>query len=613
MESLILNQFKKLTQDHKSNLLGKIYESNFSNLGFGLIALFILHIPIVFIDYLKFKNGMWNINPGYKYIFLMHGILYIFLINSLLSYFLFKTKVHDPIKRNYFCYVCSLIIQIWCAIFSSIDQMLFGDISIYIISIFCLPVFFKFKSGLEFFKLSLAQLIFFLSLPIFQSVPERSEGLLINSIVAVILAFIASRISFSFKIRELASHSIILEQKEELTAEKIKVKEATKSKNELVANMSHEIQSQMNGVIGILQLLDSTQLGEEQKEYVTILDSSVKNLLTLISDILDFTRMEAGKTELENNPFDLHNLIKEILSISSSISSLKNNVVKSNISPNVPKYIAGDRIRLSQILLNLLSNAIKFTKSGLINLNISALDSQSSDIVLKFEVKDTGIGIPKSRLDTIFETYTKGEISNSKEYRGAGFGLAISKKLVEMMNGKLEVESIEGKGSNFYFSILTNNCDHLFTKENLIAEQKPEIKTIDATLKKTPLKILLVDDNEINIKLGKKVFEKLGYEVKTAYDGMEAVESCQKNLFDIIFMDLRMPVLNGFEATELINKSKANKTDKPLIIALTANANSIDRERCFKLGMVDFILKPLDVSRIKEYIFHIIEKYKINP
>ena len=161
-------------------------------------------------------------------------------------------------------------------------------------------------------KLGFAQTLFIFIIPIFQSVPERTEGLWVNSTVAVILAFIASRISFSFKIRELASHAIILQQKEELTAEKNKGEVATQSKNEFIANMSQEIQSQMNGVIGILQLLDGTKLSEEQKEYVTILDSSVKNLLTLISDILEFTRMEAGNTELEHNPFDLPYLIKEI-------------------------------------------------------------------------------------------------------------------------------------------------------------------------------------------------------------------------------------------------------------------------------------------------------------
>ncbi len=612
MESLILNQFKKLGEQHKSSLFNKICESNFSNLIVGLIALFLLHIPIIYLDYLKYKQGLWFSNLGYKYIVLMHGILYAFLIVTIILYTLFKLKIHNWDLRNYFCYIASFLLQIWCVFFSAIDQMLFGDISIFIISVFCLPVFFKFKSSLEFIKLGIAQLSFIFIIPIFQIVPERTEGLWVNSTVAVLLAFVASRISFSFKIRELASHAIILQQKEELTAEKTKVEEATKSKNELIANMSHEVQSQMNGVIGILQLLDSTKLSEEQKEYVTILDSSVKNLLTLISDILDFTRMEAGNTELEHHPFDLPDLIKEILSISSSIASLNNNVVKSSISLNVPKYISGDRIRLSQILLNLLGNAIKFTKSGRINLIVSMKEKKDSNLILEFEVRDSGIGIPESRVDTIFEMYTKGEISSSKLYRGTGLGLAISKRLVEMMQGKIAVNSIEGKGSNFHFTILTEDCDYLHEKSPTIPEQKPVEKKMDLAISKIPLKILLVDDNEINIKLGKKVFEKLGYEVKTAYDGMEAFEICQKNMFDIIFMDLRMPVLNGFEATELINKTKTHTTDKPLIIALTANANNLDREKCLKLGMVDFITKPLDVSRIKEYIFHIIEKYNIN-
>ena len=611
MESLILNQFKKLGEQNKSNLFDKIYESNFSNLIIGLIALFVLHIPILYLDYTKYRDGLWVSNPGYKYIFLMHGLLYAFLTFSFFLYLLFSKRIPSWNFRNFYCYTISFVLQIWCAFFSAIE-MLFGDISIFIISVFCLPVFFKFKFGLEFMKLGFAQTLFIFIIPIFQSEPERTEGLWVNSTVAVILAFIASRISFSFKIRELASHAIILQQKEELTAEKNKGEVATQSKNEFIANMSQEIQSQMNGVIGILQLLDGTKLSEEQKEYVTILDSSVKNLLTLISDILEFTRMEAGNTELEHNPFDLPYLIKEIISISSSIASLNNNVIKYTISPDVPKFISGDRIRLSQIILNLLGNAVKFTKSGRIDLSVAIKEKKDCKLILEFEVRDSGIGIPASRIDTIFEMYTKGEISNSRQYKGTGLGLAISKRLVEMMHGVIGVNSLEGKGSIFHFTIETEDCDNLplNTISNQDTFQKP--KEQETKIIKIPLKILLVDDNEINIKLGKKVFEKLGYSVKTAYDGMEAVEICQTNEFDIIFMDLRMPGLNGFEATEQINKTKKHSTDKPLIIALAANTNNFDREKCINLGMVDFITKPLDVSRIREYIFHIVQKYKIS-
>lgn len=189
--------------------------------------------------------------------------------------------------------------------------------------------------------------------------------------------------------------------------------------------MSHEIQNQMNGVIGIIQLLEYTKLNEEQKEYLTIVDSSVKNLLTLMSDILDFTRMESGVTELDNIPFELPTLMKEIVSISSSITSLNNNIVNLHISGNVPTFISGDRIRLSQILLNLLSNAVKYTKSGSIDLMVSLKENKNTTIVLQFEVKDTGIGIPSSRIDTIFEMYSSGEISSSKNLKVRVWGLLL--------------------------------------------------------------------------------------------------------------------------------------------------------------------------------------------
>jgi len=612
MEPIILNQFKSLENKDKSALFSKIHDSNFSNLKIGIIVLTIIHIPILVLDFLKYNQGLWNTNLGHKYLFQMHLLLYALLFIYSFFFIFFSQKLAKLNLINLFCYSAAFFLQVWCAIFSAIDQMLFGDISIFIISLFCMTVLFKFASSLEFIKLILAELIFLLSVPFFQAVPQRTEGIMLNSVVAVILAFIASRVSYSFKIRELASHRIILRQKEELTAEKEKVENATKDKNEFIANMSHEIQNQMNGVVGILKLVEDTKLSEEQKEYLTIVDSSVKNLLTIISDVLDFTRIQSGITELENASFDLPALIKEILSISSSIASLNNNVVRSSISPNVPSYIFGDRIRLSQILLNLLGNAVKFTKSGTIDVNITLKEKQDLKVVLQFEVKDTGIGIPSARLATIFEMYKKGEISSSREYKGTGLGLAISKRLVEMMCGTIGVQSTEGKGTSFHFTITTEDNDHLLEKKQEVPEQQKPNPKSELVFDRVPLKILLVDDNEINIKLGRKVFEKLGYEVRTAFDGKEAVEICQNNQFDIIFMDLRMPVLNGFEATELINKTKTKPTDKPLIIALTANANSDDREKCLKLGMMDFLLKPLDVSRIKDYIIHITNKYNLN-
>ena len=612
MEPTILNQFKSLDNKDKSALFSKIHDSNFSNLKIGIIVLTIIHIPILVLDFLKYNQGHWNTNLGHKYIFQMHLLLYALLFIYSFFCIFFSQKLSKLNLINLFCYSAAFFLQVWCAVFSAIDQMLFGDTSIFIISLFCMTVLFKFASSLEFIKLIFAELIFLFTVPFFQAVPDRTEGIMVNSVVAVILAFIASRVSYSFKIRELASHRIILRQKEELTSEKEKVENATKDKNEFIANMSHEIQNQMNGVVGILKLVEDTKLSEEQKEYLTIVDSSVKNLLTIISDVLDFTRIQSGITELENASFDLPALIKEILSISSSIASLNNNVVRSSISPNVPTYIFGDRIRLSQILLNLLGNAVKFTKSGTIDVNITLKEKQDLKIVLNFEVKDTGVGIPNARLATIFEMYKKGEISSSREYKGTGLGLAISKRLVEMMCGTIGVTSTEGKGTNFHFTISTEDNDHLLEKKQEVPEQQKTNQKPELVFRRVPLKILLVDDNEINIKLGKKVFEKLGYEVKTAFDGKEAVEICQNNQFDIIFMDLRMPVLNGFEATELINKTKTKPTDKPLIIALTANANSDDREKCLKLGMMDFLLKPLDVSRIKDYIIHITNKYNLN-
>lgn len=615
MESLILNHFKKLDDQHKSNIFNKIYESNFSNLFAGLLALFAIHIPIIFLDYLKLRKGLWDFNLGYRYIFYMHLSLYAFIILSLLGYVLLNKKKNFYKIKNLYCFTISFIVQLWCALFSAIDQMIFGDISIFYISIFCLPVFFKFRSILEFFKLAISEIFFIILVPIFQSVPERTEGIIINSAVAAILAFVASRISFSFKLRELASHAIILQQKEELSLEKEKVLEATKEKNSFITSMSHEFQNQMHGVIGILKLLDETKVNIEQKEYINILDSSVKSILNLVNDIFEFTQIEAGKTELENNVFYLPDLIKEILSISSSLCSLNDNVVKYSSEDSVPKYISGDKIRLSHVLLNLLSNAIKFTKSGTIELLVNVVRADNTSLLLEFQVKDSGIGIAELRIDKIFDLNVKNETSNLNKFTTPGLGLAISKKLVTMMGGNISVESIEGAGSNFRFTLPTTNHDYLLSQSNE-TEKKDKISN-EIPVKsfipesKMNLNILLVDDNEINLKLGRKVFEKLKYSVTTASDGKEAVELCKTNNFDIIFMDLYMPILNGFETTEIINRSKQKPTDKPLIIALTANATKTNKENCLKLGMIDFISKPIDVSRIRNYILFLADKYKL--
>ncbi|HNI90631.1 MAG TPA: ATP-binding protein, partial [Leptospiraceae bacterium] len=548
MESLILNQFKKLEDQHKSNIFNKIYESNFTNLYAGLLALCAIHIPIIILDYLKLKKGMWEINLGYKYIFFMHLGLYGFLFFSL-SFYLFLKKYNYSFKtKNVFCFVVSLLLQLWSALFSSIDQMIFGDISIFYISIFCLPVFFKFRAELEFFKLALAEIAFILLIFFFQSIPDKAEGIIVNSGVAIVLAFVASRVSFSFKLRELASHAIILQQKEELYSEKEKSKEAARNKNEFITSLSHELQNQMRGLIGILKLLDETKLNHEQKDYTNLLDSSVKSLLSFISDIFEFTQIESGKTELENNIFYLPDFIKKIISISSSQASLNDNIIKYYIEDNVPKYISGDKIRLSHIILNLLSNAIKFTKSGTIELIVSKVRDNKNLCLLEFQIKDTGSGIEESRLDKIFDLITKEELSNLKKFRPTGLSLAISKKLITMMGGNIAVESVRGAGSNFHFTFPTENHDDSQKKEDTIIEKgtlKEETIRDSDLSRKMNLKILLVDDNEINLKLGKKVFEKLKYEVSTASDGKEAVELCNSKQFDIVLMDLYMPVLNG--------------------------------------------------------------------
>lgn len=534
-------------------------------------------------------------------------------------------------------------------------------------------------------------------------------------ITIIILAF-----NIALLVLILLSNRKIYEKKERIELNKIKAK--------FLSNISHELKTPLNGIMGMNNLLKNSKLTDEQEEYSQIINSCSENLLSTINDILDFSKIEKGNLSVEHIDFDLRKLINDFYNMSNLSAEIKNIKFDYSIDSEAPTYFVGDPVKIRQIISAFFSNAIKFTHKGSIDLSCILINETESHSTIKFSIKDTGIGISKDDINRLFKKFTQGDSSISKEYKGIGLGLSISKQLITLMNGEFGVESHIGIGTEFWFSldlqrsaqlrqpksladtatakcllVRSNNIDmerisHMFdntsienrvvntykeaihlitsnnynlllfdinmspteavslkdfteyiydkTEINLIAltpegrrgdgelcrslkidaylvdpftnkvlletisiilahREKGELITVHALVenRKSQINILVVDDNNVNLIIAKKLLSKMGFHSETSLSGKDAIETLKKGKFDLVFMDLQMPEMNGLQATSAIRNEEAGHNNRNIpIVALTANTTTVDRLNCSQVGMDGFLTKPYQPKSLEETI-----------
>jgi len=385
-------------------------------------------------------------------------------------------------------------------------------------------------------------------------------------------------------------------QLKEIQQAKEQAEKSNQIKSDFLAMMTHELRTPMNAVLGMTELMRQTTLSDNQKRYMRYIKEGGVLLLGIINDILDFSKIEAGKLDLESKPFNLEVVLKDILSLLSVAIEKRGIDCKLVFNPEITEVLMGDETRLKQILLNLIGNAIKFTEQGGIILEAELITINKQNTTLCFHVHDTGIGIQQDKLEHIFEAFNQADNSTTRRFGGTGLGLSISADLIQMMGGKIQLESTEGQGSHFFFELTFDNA----TLESKIIDHKTNKSELKGIFSQQKLKLLLAEDNLVNQILLKEMLEYLGLQCETVENGLAAKNACIEQTYDIILMDIQMDIMDGMESCQKIRQQQHIK--QPYIIAVSANILGANKKQYQAIGMNDYISKPVDLQTLYQAI-----------
>ena len=398
--------------------------------------------------------------------------------------------------------------------------------------------------------------------------------------------------------RDITEHRLIEDELRAATmrAEEMarKAKAASIAKSEFLANMSHEIRTPMNGVLGMTELLLAGALGEEQRQYAQTIRASAESLLDILNDILDISKVEAGKLELKTLDFNLDMLREEFESSMRAVAEQKGLTLSCSVDPDVPRCLRGDPGRLRQIMTNLTGNAVKFTHRGEVRTNASVVEQDDRSVLLRFTVRDTGIGIPADKLGTLFEKFTQVDASSTRQFSGTGLGLAISRQFAELMGGSIGVTSEEGNGSEFWFTVRLEKQPEGACRDEVHRHAAATAPRVE----RRGVRVLLAEDNAVNRKVALGMLKKLGFTADSVADGEQVLSALSERTYDLVLMDCQMPVMDGYEATRRIRALEKPGGKRIPVVAMTAYAMSGDRERCIQAGMDDYLAKPISIEAL---------------